>query len=824
MTVISCINRKLAAGLISQDMANRLTTLYNRALLEQQHLPSHLAILLAANKALAAIKHQLYKTRQQGILRTQAMLRFESIMSNGDKQHAGRRVNDELFRVEDAVSQRRQLYLREIDQIADDVMRAYRDGTLTDRILDQEIRHRGTTGNAVASQIADAWDVAIKRALPLYDEAGGDMRVRQDWMYPQSHDPGRMFAAGEDAWVKEIFPRLDRSQMVDLDTLLPLTDTELDLVLRNIYRDITTNGAASRNPTARSGQPSLGNRLSSERVLQFAGSEYIRYHEQFGKGNLYETMVQYLMGIARDTAMMERLSPNPNYIHNFVLNRLETIGSQIDGRVNLRMRNAIDNTFKSLLGIRPPVSNETMAEFFQSTRNLQASSMLGTASFASLFLDPPMAYLNSIMTHSSFFDYLKVLSSRLAQSQTAKDAAARLGVRSQVYRDVLLHNIRDAVDIHQIPIRDTVSSRAVELTRSLARTTSQLSLMNAITTAEQEAGRMMILMNIGRETSNSWGQLHELTRRMLSDAGLRPSEWELLRHAPLDTYGNAWSVDNTIQYLQAQNVPDAVQIASRVHQAVMAEAAYSTVEPGVRFGRMITNTRRGTLGGELWLNTLQFSSVPIEHAMRWIPRVIRSDMGFSRYLQANVVTQAAILLTLSGAMYLQTRHLVKGDDIEDMTSVNFWFRAFLQGGAGSIVADALNRAMGEGTTTAWLGLIGGPAAGNAWGIFANVFDTFNTDQFGRSLTRPEDWLSSIQSLTPVFGSLWYTRAAYRHMIMDQLSQMMDPMYAMRMAQRRINDQLRGRTYWWQPGDALPDRLPSISPPPSQIGNAPHRAR
>jgi hypothetical protein len=51
---------------------------------------------------------------------------------------------------------------------------------------------------------------------------------------PQSHDAELMFQAGRTKWVDNVMPMLDRSRMLDRDTNLPLTDTELKAMLEGV--------------------------------------------------------------------------------------------------------------------------------------------------------------------------------------------------------------------------------------------------------------------------------------------------------------------------------------------------------------------------------------------------------------------------------------------------------------------------------------------------------------------------------------------------------------------------------------------------------------
>lgn len=73
-----------------------------------------------------------------------------------------------------------------------------------------------------------------------------------------------------------------------------------------------------------------------------------------------------------------------------------------------------------------------------------------------------------------------------------------------------------------------------------------------------------------------------------------------------------------------------------------------------------------------------------------------------------------------------------------------------------------------------------------------------------------DLVNFLKSYTPG-SSIWYTRLAFERLVADQLQLMADP-----KASRRFRRMIRKRrrdlkqSYWWQPGDAAPDRAPDIA--------------
>jgi hypothetical protein len=61
------------------------------------------------------------------------------------------------------------------------------------------------------------------------------------------------------------------------------------------------------------------------------------------------------------------------------------------------------------------------------------------------------------------------------------------------------------------------------------------------------------------------------------------------------------------------------------------------------------------------------------------------------------------------------------------------------------------------------------------------------------------------------GTLWYVRAAYERMVIDQLQHLADPearaAFKRKMQQRKSD---YGNEFWWKPGEALPARGPQVA--------------
>ena len=80
---------------------------------------------------------------------------------------------------------------------------------------------------------------------------------------------------------------------------------------------------------------------------------------------------------------------------------------------------------------------------------------------------------------------------------------------------------------------------------------------------------------------------------------------------------------------------------------------------------------------------------------------------------------------------------------------------------------------------------------------------------GKNTNFGREAVGNLGRYTPIVSSLWYTRAAYRRVMLDQLQYLADPEAHknFRKQEQRLRDEAR-QGMWWRPGEILPDRAPA----------------
>lgn len=169
------------------------------------------------------------------------------------------------------------------------------------------------TGDAAAKMLAAAWSEAAEDMRLRFNAAGGSIGKIDRWGMPQSHDAAAVRAAGRDAWTAYVLPRLDRERMIDDVTGQPMTEARLVATLREAWESISTNGLNAPLVSERTGMAALAKRRSNGRFLVFRNADaWMEYQAQFGDADPFSSMMGHLDELARDTAQMQILGPNPS--------------------------------------------------------------------------------------------------------------------------------------------------------------------------------------------------------------------------------------------------------------------------------------------------------------------------------------------------------------------------------------------------------------------------------------------------------------------------------------------------------------------------------
>jgi len=212
---------------------------------------------------------------------------------------------------------------------------------------------------------------------------------------------------------------------------------------------------------------------------------------------------------------------------------------------------------------------------------------------------------------------------------------------------------------------------------------------------------------------------------------------------------------------------------------------------------------RGTLGGEIVHSMSQFKTYSVIWMMTHLERAIYGRGGMGRLQYA---LSLPIFLTIGGFIADTLIDISKGEQPTLQPTPIRLSRAFVRGGGLGIVGDLISQgAAGDrGTAGPVTGFIAGPTLGAiADPIAALTLGNLGDAAGGKATHAGSELVKQIRTSLPG-SNAWYARAAMNRLLLDQLQMMADPHYHQSFARMQRAAQERGSTYWWAPGQAVPE--------------------
>lgn len=666
------------------------------------------------------------------------------------------------------------------------------------------------SGNVSARELADSWRKTAEMLRQRFNAAGGKIGKLEDWGLPQSHDTVRVGAVSPEAWIDTVIPLLDRQRMISNRTLQPMGDAELRDMLRKTYDQIVSDGWVGRQPGG-NGAGMLANRHAEHRVLHFDGADnWLAYNDQFGRATPWDAMMGHVHRMARDTAMMEVLGPNPQatvrWMKDVAKKDAAERGTLADRRAAEKAAHTIDKLWSVLTGEANRPVSETGAAIGSAIRHFESATKLGSAVVGSMS-DVATA---SLTRHFNGLSSLSHLPDMLAMLNPADDTSRALARRNGIIGDeftghasagarMQLDDLSGGRLAGGAPMRERWAKNTNEVTRRLADGTLRASLLNSWTLAGREATGKAFAAIFAEQSGRPWAQIDPWLRGFFDRYGLGESAWDAVRATRHDTsagYATIWPM----------MVADRA-IGQRLMQGLLTEIDFAIPTGGVRQRALVAGFRPGTVMGEAVRTGFQFKMFPVTVMAMHTLRMMDQPGAWSK------AKYAALFLggtTLMGALSYQMSNIVKGQDPASMVGNHFWdfwWRAMLKGGGLGVFGDTVNNSMnGYGQKA------GDLVVGPAWSSVQDLADLAR----GREVTgadgekhRVHDMARFLERETPG-TSLWYLRAAYQRILLDSLGEMQgtrnEASYA-RMANRAARD---GTGYFWRPGAHAPDRAPNFA--------------
>jgi hypothetical protein len=506
---------------------------------------------------------------------------------------------------------------------------------------------------------------------------------------------------------------------------------------------------------------------------------------------MYDAMIGHVGAMARTIGMVERYGPNPN--QQFNLQR--DLAQRADGDKRV-FANRPQAYWDILTGTANAPQAARLAEVGQGIRNIQTFGKLAGAVLSSV-TDLGTSIVTAGYNKLSYWDWLK-------NTATAggKDAKAFMNTHGMIAESMLSDLNRWSGD----HLQQGWTSR-------LANSTMKLSLMNAWTDTVRRGFSMTMMQGLGKMSGKKWADLTEWDRSHLGRKGITEADWAVVNQAQLTDFNGTPML--TPEAIAASGDARAGEVTAKILGFITDESEYAVINPDMATKAVQTwgGLQTGTGAGELARLTMQFKSFPIAMISRHWRRMLEGDRGLdgAPALANKMAYTAALMLTTTalGAIAFQAKQVVQGKDPVDMTTGKFWSRAFAQGGGLGFMGDII---LGDTTQDRSpldsLGrLLLGPTFGSAADAWELTKGNVDEAMAGKATHAGAESLRFGQSHLP-YINLWYAKAALNHAFLHAVQENLSPGYLARQRKRAAKDW--EQDYWWEPGEAMPDRAPDLS--------------
>lgn len=681
-----------------------------------------------------------------------------------------------------------------------------------DHIIDEAY---GTgTGDEAARRFWQAYRQVNDEFVGMFNAGGGQMPQIENYL-PQKHDPRALSKAGLDAWRAFITPRLDRERMIDPFTQEPFKDERLAEVLEIAFKRLITDGWSDREPTMQMfGKGALANQRGEQRFLIFKDAPSWReYQNAFGSRDVFATLMDNLGGLARDIASLQVLGPNPSatveWLKQVVRSEAGKAAAGEDTLFNpkgpmaklaeraqerqTQGQTLIDNLWQEVRGGARP-ENYWAASTMAAVRNTLTGIQLSSAALTAIS-DPAVA------AQARLFAGLPI--TRLIGDRMKVLAGEN---RREVLRAGLL--VEDAMHHLGLNARYAGTLAGPEWSRWLPDRVLNWSGLTPWTDLGRRAEAFDFMSVAADRQGVAWDKLDMPYQRFLSGFGIDARDWEVIgkvaaHRAEPDAAGLLRPVD-----IAEHKHPRAFDIAMRYSEAMHAHLENAVPQGSARTRAVLKGGAvAGTAIGEVRLSMAMYLSFPLSFLASTL-RGLAVEGGLTSARGATYAGSVLIGTTLLGGVALQLAQLRDGKDPRRMGTTRFWGEAMLKGGGLGFFGDYLLADVSR--TVRDNKLAGFGPVGQLGGDMLAVAGARPFIDGDEKYNRSKEAVKFLSRYTPI-ANLWYTRAAYNRVVIDQLQYQVDPnaYRSMRERERRLERELQQGS-WWRPGETRPDRAPDFT--------------
>ena len=237
---------------------------------------------------------------------------------------------------------------------------------------------------------------------------------------------------------------------------------------------------------------------------------------------------------------------------------------------------------------------------------------------------------------------------------------------------------------------------------------------------------------------------------------------------------------------------------------VLEETGMGVMDTGARErASMLFGTTAGTGAGELTRAAFLFKSFAYSMMMKHWGRAGMMPTGTDR---AQYAARLLVMGTIMGAVATQLRNLTSGKDPANIAEPRFWAESALRGGGLGFYGDFLYDVT-TSNDTSFIPALAGPAYTTAEDVWNLTAGAAIRHERGERTDEGAKLIRFAKGNIP-FLNMWYTQAAFDHLIWNEMQDAASPGYLDRMQAKAYAQ--RGTSWWWKPGESLPSQGPDFA--------------
>lgn len=654
----------------------------------------------------------------------------------------------------------------------------------------------GITGNEDAKYIAKVFASYAELSRTDLNKLGASIGKLDGWAGAQTHDDIKMIAAGKDAWISAVLPKLDVARTFpDVESA-----DEIAEALGGMYDTIITgfsNKVSAKEKGQRVNPANLAKSLGKSRVLHFKDAQSaLAYREHFGYGNTVSGMVSHLRNSARVAANMETFGPNPEVMFGGLVESMKRSiknDPKLSDTTKAKQIAALDTDAGGIRqaldianGLVSRPVNVTGAKIGADIRATQAMAKLGGALFSSV-TDNITAGAASQFRGSGFVRGFFAQLNGLRKGRPKGEFAEVSFMIGEGFDGLVGHIVSPAAAV------DGPVGRLAKLQETFFRWNG----LSWWTDVQRATAGRVIAAEMGMRAKTAYKDLPANYRHVLGLHSITEAKWEAIRKSGgREINGKVYITPDAIRNLTdeavaglGRNADDARRdLELSVLRFFADETSYGVVEVDARSRRTMTlGTRPGTIAGEAMRFIGQFKGFPMAFTQRVGGRALYGHRKGAGALEkpAHIGTLLAGM-TMAGYAAMTMKDMVRGywppRDPSDPATLA---AAFIQGGALGVYGDFLfgrvNRFGGNVLET-----VAGPTVGSAAQLIELAQKARTAGLSAGEEFKFGELITFATGNTP-FVNLFYVRPTLDFLFLNSLREASSPGYLRRIEGRRKKD-------------------------------------